>query len=76
MSDPVYAPRWLRRLEAARWVGMSPSKFDQLVKDGQFPKPKVIDGVAIWDRHQLDAAIEVLPDKGSLGDEHDWKVAV
>lgn len=55
---------------------MSPSKFDQLVKDGQFPKPKVIDGVAIWDRHQLDAAIEVLPDKGSLGDEHDWKVAV
>jgi hypothetical protein len=33
MTEPLYPPRWMRRIEAARWVGMSPTKFDQLVKD-------------------------------------------
>jgi predicted DNA-binding transcriptional regulator AlpA len=76
MSEPLYAPRWLRRIEAARWVRMSPSKFDQLVKDGRLPKPKTIDGIVVWDRHQLDSAMELLPDKGLSLDDDDWKVAV
>jgi predicted DNA-binding transcriptional regulator AlpA len=76
MSEPLYAPRWLRRIEAARWVGMSPSKFDQLVKDRRLPKAKTIDGIVVWDRHQLDGAMELLPDKGLSGDDDDWKVAV
>ncbi len=55
---------------------MSPSKFDQLVKDGRLPSPKTIDGVVVWDRHHLDGAMEMLPDKGHSSTDDDWKVAV
>jgi predicted DNA-binding transcriptional regulator AlpA len=76
MSEPLYAPRWLRRIEAARWVGMSPSKFDQLVKEGRLPQPKTIDGIVVWDRHLLDTVMELLPDKGSSSDNDAWRVAL
>jgi predicted DNA-binding transcriptional regulator AlpA len=62
--ERAYAPRGLRREAAADWVGMSPSKFDELVKDGRMPKPKRVDGVVVWDRYRLDAAFEALPDDG------------
>ncbi len=56
------APRDLPRVEAATYIGVSPSKFDELVKDGRMPKAKRIDGRAVWDRKRLDAAFEALPD--------------
>lgn len=31
--------RGLRREEAARYVGISPTKFDELVTDGRMPEP-------------------------------------
>ncbi len=57
---------------------MSPSKFDQLVDEGRLPKPKVIDGIMVWDRHQLDAVMELLPDKGASADDDDdaWRAVV
>lgn len=58
----AYPPRGLSRVEAARYIGVGPSKFDQLVKDGRMPKPKRIDGRTIWDRIALDAAFSALPD--------------
>lgn len=61
-----YAPRGLRREAAAAWVGLSPSKFDQLVKDGRLPQPKLIDGCVVWDRYRLDEAFELLPDKDAV----------
>jgi predicted DNA-binding transcriptional regulator AlpA len=76
MSEPLYPPRGMSRPEAARWVGVSASKFDQLVKDGRMPRPKTIDGRVIWDRYQLDAAIDELPDRDRTTDDDDWKVAV
>ena len=76
MSEPLYPPRWLRRVEAARWVGMSPSKFDQLVDDRRLPIPKTIDGIIVWDRYQLDSAMELLPDKGLSSEDDNWRVAV
>jgi predicted DNA-binding transcriptional regulator AlpA len=76
MTEPLYPPRWMRRLEAARWVGMSPTKFDQLVKDGRLPAPKTIDGLVLWDRYRLDAALELLPDRGGAASDDDWQVAV
>ena len=76
MTEPLYPPRWMRRTEAARWVAMSPSKFDQLVKDGRLPPPKMIDGVILWDRYRLDAAVELFPDRGEVTDQDDWRVAV
>jgi hypothetical protein len=49
-------PRGMCREEAARWVGVSLSLFDQMVKDGRMPLPKLINSRVIWDRYQLDPA--------------------
>ena len=36
-------PRGLSRLEAAAYIGVSPTLFDMLVKDGRMPEPKRIE---------------------------------
>ncbi|MGY3615928.1 helix-turn-helix transcriptional regulator [Bradyrhizobium sp. USDA 10063] len=56
-ADPIaYPPRGMRREEAARYVGVGVSKFDEMVADGRMPRPKRVDGRVIWDRLRLDAA--------------------
>jgi predicted DNA-binding transcriptional regulator AlpA len=55
------APRGLSREQAAAYVGVSPSLFDTLVKDGRMPAPKRINARTVWDRLQLDAAFAALP---------------
>ena len=62
MSDPLYPPRGLSRDEAARYVGIGVTLFDQMVLDGRMPGPKTINSRKVWDRLQLDAAFEYLPD--------------
>lgn len=59
-----YPPRGMSRHEAARYVGVGATKFDELVKDGRMPKPKRIDGRVVWDRIALDAAFSDLPSDG------------
>lgn len=54
-------PRGLSRVEAAAYVGVSPSMFDIMVKDGRMPQPKRINSRTVWDRRQLDEAFEALP---------------
>jgi predicted DNA-binding transcriptional regulator AlpA len=54
-------PRGLSRCEAARYVGVSPSLFDQMVADSRMPPPKRINARTVWDIRQLDAAFEALP---------------
>jgi predicted DNA-binding transcriptional regulator AlpA len=58
---PSLAPRGLSREQAAAYVGVSPSLFDALVKDGRMPPPKRINARTIWDRIQIDAAFAALP---------------
>jgi len=53
--------RGLNRAEAALYVGVSPSKFDEMVSDGRMCPPKRIDARTVWDIRQLDAAFECLP---------------
>jgi predicted DNA-binding transcriptional regulator AlpA len=57
-------PRGLSRVEAAIYVGVSPSLFDIMVKDRRMPGPKRINSRAVWDRYELDGAFEALPDEG------------
>ncbi|PWT88726.1 MAG: hypothetical protein C5B56_08300 [Proteobacteria bacterium] len=57
------APRGLSREQAAAYVGISPSLFDLLVKDGRMPGPKRINARTVWDRLQLDTAFAALPGK-------------
>lgn len=62
--------RGLRRVEAAVYVGISPTKFDEMVKDGRMPKPKKIDAAAVWDQRRLDLAFEALEE--GEGDGNPW----
>ena len=64
-----FLPRGLRREDAAFYIGVSPATFDEMVKDGRMPQPKRVGKRTIWDRRQLDASFEDLPDRG---DGNDW----
>ena len=55
------APRGMSRETAAEYIDVSPSKFDEMVKDGRMPKPKQIDARRIWDRVSVDKAFTALP---------------
>jgi hypothetical protein len=69
--------RGLSRVEAAIYLGISPSKFDEMRADGRIGPAKLIDGRKVWDVRELDAAFDDLPDEGghhNSGD--DWKASV
>jgi predicted DNA-binding transcriptional regulator AlpA len=65
---PSLAPRGLSRVQAAEYIGVGVSKFDEMVGDGRMPKPKRVDARTIWDRWQIDAAFTALD--GARGDEN------
>lgn len=65
-------PRGLNRTGAAAYVGVSTSLFDEMVKDGRMPKPKMVNTRTIWDAIALDAAFDDLPSKGS---DNPWDAA-
>ena len=56
-------PRGLNRVQAAAYVGVSPTLFDEMVEDGRMPQPKKINSRSVWDRRRLDEAFEALPNK-------------
>jgi excisionase family DNA binding protein len=58
----AYPPRGLSRDEAARYVGVGATKFDEMVADGRMPRPKRVDGRVIWDRLKIEAAFSDLPE--------------
>jgi predicted DNA-binding transcriptional regulator AlpA len=60
--DTGVIPRGLSRVRAALYVGVSPSLFDAMVKDGRMPRPKRINNRTVWDRRRLDDAFEALPE--------------
>jgi hypothetical protein len=61
-------PRGLSRVQAAAYIGVSPSLFDEMVADGRMPGPKRINSRVTWDR------FEELPDRDQVADD-DWNVA-
>ncbi len=58
---PSLAPRGLSRVQGAAYVGVGPTKFDEMVADGRMSKPKRVDGRNIWDRLALDEDFAALP---------------
>jgi hypothetical protein len=56
----ISSKRGYSRVEAAAYVGISSTKFDQLVAEGRMPKAKQIDGRKVWDIRELDPAFEEL----------------
>ncbi len=47
----------------AAYLDMSRTKFLELVDRGNLPKPKIIDGMRMWDRLELDAAFSEFPER-------------
>jgi predicted DNA-binding transcriptional regulator AlpA len=52
------APRGLSRVQAAEYIGVGVTKFDEMVDNGRMPRPKRIDGRLVWDRLKLDEALD------------------
>ncbi|MBJ7533320.1 hypothetical protein JDN40_04260 [Rhodomicrobium vannielii ATCC 17100] len=69
---PTLAPIGLSRIEAAAYIGISPSLFDELVADGRTPRPKTINKRKVWDRIRLTAAFAALPGDDIEGDGNPW----
>jgi predicted DNA-binding transcriptional regulator AlpA len=69
--DHTIVPRGLSREQSARYIGISPSLFDQLVNDGRMPKPKRINARTVWDRRKLDEAFDALDDDSPVSDPWD-----
>ena len=67
--------RGLSRVEAAMYLGISPSKFDGMRKDGRIGPAKVIDGRKVFDVRMLDEIFDALPDENN-DEAEDWTAAV
>jgi hypothetical protein len=51
------------------YIGVGPTKFDDMVRDGRMPKPIRIDGRVVWDIYDLDPAFDRLKgDSGNIWD--------
>ena len=60
-SHPAFViKRGYSRVEAAAYIGISPSLFDEMMGDGRMPKPVRINSRVLWDIKDLDAAFEDL----------------
>jgi hypothetical protein len=55
-----YWPRGLSRTLAASYVGVSPTTFDRMIKDGLMPRPKAVYGRRLWDVRAVDIAFDLL----------------
>jgi len=65
-------PRGLRRVDAARYLGISPSHFDAQRKAGNIPAPKQMLGVVLWDRNDLDRLFDDIPAEVQTDNVNEW----
>ncbi|PZU83953.1 MAG: hypothetical protein DI527_23385 [Chelatococcus sp.] len=56
-------PRGLSRTQAAAYVGVSATLFDEMVRDGRMPRAKQVNARTIWDLKRLDLAFDALPEQ-------------
>jgi predicted DNA-binding transcriptional regulator AlpA len=61
-------PRGLSRVQAAAYIGVSPSLFDEMVRDGRMPQAIRINSRVLWDRLQVDEAFAALSHVREGGD--------
>jgi predicted DNA-binding transcriptional regulator AlpA len=61
---PGILPFLVAREAAAALVGVSTTKFDEMVLDGRMPEPRAIDARILWDTDEIRAAVNLLPRRG------------
>ena len=54
-------PCGLSRVQAAAFIGVGATLFDEMVGDGRMPAPKRINSKTIWDRLAVQEAFVALP---------------
>ena len=55
---PKPTPIGLRRVDAAAYVGLSATKFDEAVEKMEMPPPREICGVKVWPVRKLAEALD------------------
>jgi predicted DNA-binding transcriptional regulator AlpA len=60
----------LSRAEAAEYIGVGVTLFDQMVADGRMPKPKLINSRKVWNRHRLDEAFSNFRESRDFTSDH------
>lgn len=68
---PPPTRRGLSRVEAARYVGVSPATFDKMIASGEMPRPKRVGSRKIWDVRSVDLAFDALPGDDALS-QNEW----
>lgn len=66
MLPESLAPRGLDRHQAAAYLGVSVTKFDEMRTDGRVSPPKRVDGRIVFDLRRLDKDFENLPDAETI----------
>ena len=70
---PTLPPRLITREAAAAYVCISPTTFDEMIRNGKMPRPRVIgERRKAWDVRALDAAIDNLPSDGDGTAHESW----
>jgi predicted DNA-binding transcriptional regulator AlpA len=69
---PTLAPLGLDRVEAAAFIGVSVTMFDDLVRKGAMPQPRMIGSRLVWHRAELEKAFNALPVRTVEGDRGGW----
>lgn len=67
--------RGLSRVEAAAYIGISPSKLDELRRANRIAPPKVLDGRLIFTTERLDEFLDALPDENQT-DNNAWTASL
>ena len=68
---PGVAPIGFARPAAAQYVGVSVGLFDQMVSDGRMPQPRHANTRLLWDRRELTAKFQELPQNDDI-EENEW----
>lgn len=61
-----YPPLLMKAKQAADYLGMSASKFQELVSAGRIAPPRECGGNVLWHRSDLEEFADSLPQRGSL----------
>jgi len=65
-APAITCPRLISREAAAAYICVSPNTFDEMVKNGQMPRARLLgERRRAWDVRQLDIAIDELPFDGN-----------
>ncbi len=70
-SVSAIEPIGLSRAEAAHFVGVGATLFDDLVRDGRMPRPKRINSRTVWYRRDVETSFRTLLES-EVGGKNPW----